>query len=636
MCGINGIIQYKSQYSKECLGTFISIMNNKIVHRGPDEEGTFIDENIGLGMRRLSIIDLNTGSQPIFNEDRSLIIVLNGEIYNYKTLKQDLVTKGHQFTTASDTEVVLHGFEEYGKQCFNRLKGMFAVAIYDLKHKKVILARDRTGEKPLYYYHDRNQLLFASELKSILATKLIEKAIDRKALNQYLQLTYIPAPLSIFQGILKLLPGHYMEVDSNGEIKVEQYWDVQFRDDTLIHDYEECKEKLRKTLFEVVEECMVSDVPIGTFLSGGIDSTIITGIASKISKKPIDSFTIGFHEKHFDESDRAKLAAELHLTNHHMSYLDYADAQGELDKIIGNMDEPFADSSAIPTYMVSKFARQHVKTVLTGDAGDELFGGYSKYLIGYYSDRYNKIPEWFRKHIIKKTAYMLSENTPLIRKVRKVIDNAESPIYEQRKNLMCLGFKAHEMSLLLQQGYRVGSSLELIDDYYKSKASNCDELSHALYTDFKVVLEGDMLVKVDRASMLNSLETRVPLLHKDMVELAARIPGRYKINAKNQKIILKDTFKDLIPQNLLNATKSGFGVPIGRWFQNELKEDLLNVLNQELIVKQGLFDYDYIKRILGEHFSSNRNRSSELWALYVFQKWYKNNMESAYNANKYS
>lgn len=601
-------------------------MNDKIFHRGPDDDGVYIHDNVGLGMRRLSIIDLTTGKQPIYNEDKSMIIVFNGEIYNYKSLKQDLSAKGHIFTTTSDTEVVIHCFEEYGNKSFKKLKGMFAFAIYDLAHNKMIVARDRAGEKPLYYYRDTNILLFASELKSIISSGMIKRNICKKALNQYLQLTYIPAPLSIFENVYKLLPGHYLEADSNGIVKMEQYWDVRYSNNELIYDFNLCKSKLRSTLFNAVEECMVSDVPIGAFLSGGIDSTIIVGIMSKISTRPIETFTIGYNDKQYDESNRAQATADFHKTKHHVFYLNYNDALPELNRILNNMDEPFADSSIIPTYMVSKYAKEYVKTVLTGDAGDELFGGYSKYLIGYYADKFNKIPKWLRENVIQKTIYALPDNTSIMRKVRKVIDNSDKAIFEQRRNLMCLGFKIEELSNLLKGDLIESDSINFIHNYYIRQLDPNNELSCALYTDFKVVLEGDMLPKVDKASMLCSLEARVPMLHKDVIELAAHIPGKYKINSRNTKIILKETFKDLIPKELLRAKKSGFSVPIGKWFQNELKEELLKSLNEVWIEKQGIFEFNYIKQILEEHFTLTKNRSSELWLLYVFQKWYKENL----------
>lgn len=623
MCGINGLIYFKQKKSIEENKKLINAMNDAIIHRGPDEEGVYVSKHVMLGMRRLSIIDLSDGHQPIYNEDRSLVTVFNGEIYNYKKLRDQLIGKGHVFKTNSDTETIIHCYEEYGLKCFEKLNGMFAIAIYDIKQKKLILARDRAGEKPLYYSKDNNKFCFASELKSMLGTNLIKKEINKKALNQYLQLTYVPAPLTMFQNVYKLQAGHYLVLE-NQELIDKQYWDVKYNDVRLIESYDECKKQLRKTLFNAVEECLVSDVPVGTFLSGGIDSTIITGIASKISGKSLDSFTIGYHDKQYDESDRVKLASELHHTKSHIFFLDYEDALPELDKLIGNLDEPFADSSYIPTYMVSKYSKQYVKTVLTGDAGDELFGGYSKYLIGYYADLYKKVPSWMRKHIIEKIIAHSPDTSTLSRKVRKVIRNSERDIFDQRIDLMCLGMNQINLKKLLKPEYSIDDSLANIDEYYHSQSKTKSELSKTLYTDLKIILEGDMLTKVDRASMFASLETRVPMLHKDVIELAARIPDKYKINRKNTKIILKDTFSDLIPDKLLNASKRGFGVPVGEWFRKELKNELASTFEKNRVNDMGIFQFDEIEKLINDHQSGKKNNSSILWALYVLHKWYEN------------
>ena len=620
MCGINGIIDFSQHFDSHKIQNLLEIMNNTIVHRGPDESGMRISYPVGLGMRRLAIIDLSTGSQPISNEHDDVTIILNGEIYNYKSLRIELEIKGYKFRTQSDTEVVLQAYLEYDTECFALLKGMFALAIYDARKQKVVLARDRAGEKPLYYYKSDHYMVFASELKSILATDLLRKKISKLALNQYLQLTYIPAPLTIYNDVYKLLPGHYLEISLSGSLTKNQYWDVSYEENNLITDYDQCKRILRETLFNAVEETLVADVPVGTFLSGGIDSTIITGIAHKISGKQLDSFTIGYHQKQFDESNRAKLSSEMHHTNHHVYYLDFNDALSELDKLILNLDEPFADSSYIPTYMVSKFAREHVKTILTGDAGDELFGGYSKYLIGYYINQYNRLPPWARD-AFKHMLFKIPDRFAFTRKARKVVNNFGTDIFDQRLSLMCLGFKHNEIKQLLTEEYQVDNSLDFITKYYDNQAETTDELSRALYTDFKVVLEGDMLTKVDRASMLASLETRVPLLHKEVVELAAKIPSKYKINTKNTKIIFKDTFRDLIPKELFNASKKGFGVPIGEWFKHELRDDLIRVLDPEKIETQGIFNSEYVVRIIDEHLHEKVNRSSELWTLYVLERY---------------
>lgn len=625
MCGINGYLQFKRNKTTSEMEQIAASMNEAIFHRGPDEFGVYADADAAISMRRLSIIGLFDGRQPIFNEDKSLLIVFNGEIYNYKALKSEMESKGHTFYTHSDTEVVLHLYEEYGKQAFNRLNGMFAAAIYHIREKKLVLVRDRAGEKPLHYYMDDTRFVFSSELAGLFSGTDIPKAIDQTALNQYLQLTYIPAPLTIYQNVYKLPAASVMEVDGQGNFSIEPYWQLTYDRDALIGDYEACRRALREQMFQAVEGCMVADVPVGAFLSGGIDSSIMVGIMSKISRMPVETFTIGYKEKQFDESGLAKETAELNGTHHHTMLLDYSDALDALDTIIHRLDEPFADSSAIPTYMVSKFAAGTVKTVITGDGGDELFAGYQKYLIGHYSDMLKKMPAFITDGVLKKVVYALPDKTALSRKMRKVLDNVHKTTFEQRKNLICLGFKDNEVAALLSGKIQSQNALNFIQDYYDTFKDAADEISRAQYTDFKLVLEGDMFHKVDRMSMLNSLETRTPFVSKAIVELAARIPSEYKIKKTDTKIILKDTFKDLVAPNVLAGKKHGFSVPIGKWLAGPLKGQLDALTDRDFVAEQGLFEYDYIQSMIGEHVTEKRNRFSELWLLFVFQSWYQRN-----------
>ncbi len=536
-----------------------------------------------------------------------------------------MIQKGHTFYTHSDTEVVLHLFEEYGKQAFNKLNGMFALAIYYIHEKKLILARDRAGEKPLHYYIDETRFVFSSELAGFFSGTDIPKDIDLPALNQYLQLTYIPAPLTIYKNVFKLPAASMMEVDISGNFSIEPYWELNYDRKALIGDYDECKRQLRERLFKAVEGCMVADVPVGAFLSGGIDSSIMVGIMSRLSKNPIETFTIGYKERQFDESGLAKVTAERNGTHHRTLLLDYDDALEAVDTILNRIDEPFADSSAIPTYMVSKFAAEHVKTVITGDGGDELFAGYQKYLIGHYSDMLKKMPTCLTDGILKKLVYALPDKTALSRKMRKVMDNVHKTTFEQRKNLICLGFKDDEIPSLLIERNQTQDALDFIKDYYDAFADTTDEISRAQFTDFKLVLEGDMFHKVDRMSMLNSLETRTPFVSKDIAELAARIPSEYKIKRTDTKIILKDTFKDLVAPEVLTGKKHGFSVPVGKWLAGPLKDTLDELTNRDFVLEQGLFENDYIQTVITEHMTNKKNRFSEIWLLFVFQSWYKRN-----------
>lgn len=623
MCGVNGIIDFNKKLDFADKNNKINAMNNKIIHRGPDSDGIFVNDDVALGMRRLSIQDVSNGNQPIFNEDSTLLIFFNGEIYNFKNLRETLLAKGYCFRTQTDTEVVLHAYQEYGIECLKKFDGMFAFVIYNIETKETFIARDRSGEKPLYYSRINEKFIFASELKSILVLDEIKREIDKDALRAYFQLTYIPAPLSIFKDVYKLEAGSYIII-KNGEIQVDHYWDMQYSNNKLIENYEECKGELRKALFESVSDRMIADVPIGAFLSGGIDSNVIVGIMSKLSDRKIDTFTIGFQEKQYDESNRSIIASKFHDTNHHLFCLNYDEALCELDNIISNIDEPFADSSLIPTYFVSREARKTVKVVLTGDAGDELFAGYSKYLIDYYENIYKKVPKFLRKGIFEKILKHVPDNSSIIRKVKKVVKNSNNDLMSSRKSLICLGLSDLEIEDLFVDKYENNYLDRKFKDSYTKYAGDADELSQTLYADYKIVLEGDMLTKVDRASMLASIETRVPMLSHNVIEVASRIPSHYKINAKKQKIILKDAFSDLIPTQLLAASKSGFSVPVDNWLRDELKEDLERLLDDNLILDQGLFYVNTIKKLKEEHYSYKENRKSELWALYIFQKWFFN------------
>ncbi len=624
MCGINGfaVVNGSEKIKNE---ERLRMMNSKIYHRGPDDSGIYADDHVAIGMTRLSIIDLSTGKQPISDAGGRWQIVFNGEIYNYKTIRESLIKKGYTFRTSTDTEVILYAYIEYGENCLKMLKGMFAFAIYDSSDGSLFIARDRAGEKPLYYTRTDNQFVFASEMKSIIAAGNLKKDIDRTALAQYLMLTYIPAPLTILQNVYKLPAAHYMRVTKELDICIKPYWDVIYDKENQILDYSECKKQLREVMYRAVEDCMIADVPVGAFLSGGVDSTVVAGIMADISPVPINTFTIGFKDKAYDESTLAEITAKKMKSNHHVHFIDYDDMLVNLDVLLENMDEPFADNSLIATFIVSEIARKDVKVVLTGDSGDEQFGGYERYLIGYYSDIYNKIPKWLRKNIFEKIVYTVPDKTPASRKVRKVIANANEDIYTQRVNMMCLGARgAAGLGRLLR--YECKEPLSFIYDYYSKYACSASELDCTLYMELKTVLEGEMLCKVDRASMLASLETRVPMLYPDVIELAARIPAKYKINARNKKVIFKDTFSDIIPSELVNAPKRGFSIPMAGWLRNELKEDLLNTLNENDVEEQGLFDYGCIRELIEKHLSAREDNSGILWALYVFEKWYGNYM----------
>lgn len=628
MCGINGFIQFQGSYSPGSMKDIVHRMNERIIHRGPDSEGLYADETCALGMRRLAVIDVDNGSQPIWNADRTMMIVFNGELYNFRELKKMLTDKGCVFKTNSDTEVALVGFETYRFDFFSMMEGMFALAIYDVRNKKWILARDRIGEKPLYYYKNDSYFLFSSELKSILGSGLVPKQIDEKGLSQYFQLSYIPAPKSIIKDVHKLMPATYMVLSRDGELKSNKYWELKINSDPIYTDYAACKKMLREAVFSSVEKRMISDVPLGAFLSGGIDSTVIVGVMSALSRERVNTFTIGFEEKEYDETDLAGIVARRNNTNHHVFCLNWDEAFGDVMTVLSNIDEPFADPSLLATYAVSKMAREYVTVVLTGDAGDELFAGYNKYLVTDYSRRYNALPRFVRKGIIEPAVKLMPTDRSLTRKAYKVIDNARKDVFSQQKSVMYLGFEPTEASKLMP-GIAVGE-LKMVDENYQYLL-DADEKKRAQYVDLKVLLEGDMLAKVDRASMRASLETRVPLLDSRIVELAFNMPTRFKIRNAERKIIFTDTFQEFIPSELLKAPKHGFDVPIDRWLKRELKTQLERFSGNAFVSEQGLFDAGFVSELVSTQSTIRSNRTRKLWTYFVFQYWYENVFVNAPN-----
>lgn len=618
MCGINGIVQFRKKWDRETLGSLVHRMNERIIYRGPDSEGLYSDDACGLGMRRLSIIDVAGGSQPIWNETKDICIVFNGEIYNFQALRDDLLAKGHVFATRTDTEAILHGYEEYGTGVFDRLEGMYAVAIYDKPHRQWVLARDRFGEKPLYYYMTSDALIFGSELQSLLSTGEIPKEIDRAGLSAYFQLTYIPAPLCIIHNVKKLPAAHYMVVKEGGTCRMERYWQLDIRQRTDM-SYEDAKARLRELFTQSVASKMVSDVPLGAFLSGGLDSSTVVATMAGLSSSPINTFTVGMDDPRTDESLLAKQVADRYHTRHTRLRMNWDEAIRDIDTIFDHMGEPFADSSLIATHAISKQAGQFVKVVLTGDAGDELFAGYDKYLIQYYSEKYNALPGLARRAVAGPGLALLPKDRGLYRKAKKVVSAATLPFPGQQKWLMSLGFKADECGRLFKDSLPAG--IQPVDELYAKDYNTINMQKITQYVDLHVVLEGDMLAKVDRGSMLASVETRVPMLSQELVEFVFSLPSEWKISGKKKKIIFRDTFGDVLPPDLLTAPKSGFGVPIGQWLRTELRSDLERYSSTSYLEAQGLFNAPYIQKIVSDHLSGRENRSSELWTFYAFQRW---------------
>ncbi len=627
MCGINGFLTFnkKIQFSDR-----LATMNNLIFHRGPDSSGEFIfnDDNfsIAMAMRRLSIIDLDSGSQPMFSDDQSIAIVFNGEIYNFPILKEALITQGVVFKTNSDTEVILRLYEQEGPISFGKLDGMFAFSIFDKTLGKVFIARDFFGEKPLYYTHNNNEFLWASELKSIISVLNERPEIDSVGLSLYFQLTYIPAPYTIYEGINKLEANHYIELNCN-----ENSYSIFeiFRTETSfsIQSVNEAKKITHDLVNKSVLSRSISDVPLGTFLSGGVDSSIISLCLSQQKNYKIETFSIGFEKKSFDESDKSREVSKLINSSHHEFIISEKDLTSNIDEIILNFDEPFADSSALATYLVSQKSKKHVKVALTGDGGDEVFGGYNKYYIGKINHKYTSIiPHGVHLKILPLVNKLMSskQDTRGVRfKINKLFNsiNYERDFYY---NIISLGFSEVETKTIL----RANNFEPDILAYYKGKIrEKSDSISHFRSIDKHLSLEGDMLVKVDRTSMLASLECRAPFLNKELWDLTNQLPDSYLINGWDKKHLLKEAFKDYFPKGFLNKSKKGFGVPVGDWLRSDLRSELLSYIDKSFIDKQKIFEVGVISKIVEDHLNLKKDNTFKVWTFFCFQKWYKKTYE---------
>ena len=671
-------------------------MANAMIQRGPDAEGFWNDEHVGLAHRRLSILDLSTGQQPMVSGD--LVVVFNGEIYNFLSIRRELEEAGVRFGTSSDTEVLLLGYRQWGmEQLLQKLEGMFAFALYDASNGITVIARDRFGEKPLYYGELGGVFYFGSEIKSLQAIGLGKK-IDKQALSLYLQLSYIPAPFSIYEEVRKLEAGCYITVGDT--ISYHRYYDVKeavkrkreelterLDRETAADQEEFIKSEIRRMLKRSVSEKMQSDVAVGTFLSGGVDSSIVSYLVKSVLEEsdkesestrikrdePLRTFSIGFAEKSFDESQRSGKMASVLGSEHYLRTLDYDDVLPQINDILGYFDEPFGDSSCLPSAAVAALAKEQVSVVLTGDCADELFGGYEKYLFSHYTHNWAKVPGFLQSGI-RRVVNALPTNprfNPLVRKFKKVDSLGRFSDSELSYRLMCMGFQPEELEELLvysvgtagqdgigiagQDGRESGFQNRVrIAGGEKGEVSSggdtaikgvtsevngtsvgggnlgstweegeSDFLNNSMLRDVQVVLEGDMLVKVDRMCMMHSLEARVPFLERELVEFALALPSDWKISGKERKWILRESFRGMMPDDILDNSKKGFGVPVDFWFRGPLKQELQRLLSKENIEKQGLFRWESVQRLVNEHLSGSHNHKGKLWNLFVFQHWYE-------------
>ena len=626
MCGIAGKLDFSGGGISQ---TLVSRMCAAIEHRGPDSRGIWCQGPIGLGMQRLAIIDVAGGDQPIFNEDGSVCTVYNGEIYNFPELKTELESRGHVFYTRSDTEVIVHLYEELGSDCVTKLRGMFAVAVYDERNQKLLLARDRLGKKPLHYAVSEGRLLFGSEIKALLAEAPHLTQIDQEALLQYFYFGYIPDPATVFSGIRKLPPGCLLEYSSSG-LKIRSYWDVPAYGEVEPLSEEDCLKQLEEQLYEAVRIRLISDVPLGALLSGGVDSSIVVAFMARASARPVQTFSIGFAHQDFDEAQYARAVAQRFGTDHHELVVE-PNLQETLEILTRSLEEPFGDSSMIPTYHVTKMARQYVTVALSGDGGDELFAGYDRYLVNLSRRKFDSIPQWigrtFREGVYPHVATgvygrRLLFSASLASRDRYIDNVSHLPALDRERYLFSDDLLAWADKASPTQTFR-----EYFDD-----APASDLLSRMMYLDTKTYLTADVLAKVDRMSMANSLEVRCPLLDHVFVEHAASLPASWKLRHGQRKYILKKLAERVgVPREVLYRPKQGFAMPLSHWWRNELKNDMLQILLEPRTLQRGYFNARSVRVLVDEHIRARRDRSYEIWLLLILELWHRNFLEQTEN-----
>ncbi|AMV35944.1 asparagine synthase (glutamine-hydrolyzing) [Planctomyces sp. SH-PL62] len=640
MCGICGAV-----WSDPALALGedrLAAMMDRIVHRGPDDAGVHRDAHAALGFRRLAIVDLPGGRQPLSNEDGTVWTVFNGEIYNFPALRHRLEARGHTLRSTGDTEVLVHLYEDEGPAMFGLLRGMFALAIWDAPRRTLTLARDRMGQKPLLYRNHGGRLTFASELKALLALpeSEIPRRVDPAAVDQYLTLGYIPHPRTILQGVHKLPPGHFA-VWRDGGLRIERYWNPDWNLERR-RPFEEDAEELRATLDSAVREQMIADVPLGAFLSGGVDSTIIAGLMQRASTRPVKTFAIGFPDPAYDETAFAEAAAKA-IGTEHRTFRVEPEAWQTLPALARQFDEPFADSSALPTWHVARETRREVTVALTGDAGDELFGGYDRYRALALTELFQRLPVGARA-LGRMTARILPRSGKAksrLRALERVFERIDEPASRRYLGWMTTFDEDQRLALYADdQLDRLASYASGLDDPESAdpasildralaEASGRDVVTRAMACDLLTYLPGDLLHKVDMASMAHGLECRGPFLDHRVVELAAAMPidRKMRIRPGRSKVVLKRAFADLIPEPIRTRRKMGFGVPVGRWFRDELKSELTEVLLDRSTLERGLFRPDQIRNLVDEHTSGRREHGHRLWALLMLELWMRNHLD---------
>ena len=620
MCGIAGFAGIQDPL-------LLKAITDILVHRGPDDEGFYSDEHVSMGMRRLSIIDLAGGHQPIHNEDETVWVVFNGEIYNFKELREELIKKGHSFYTNTDTEVIPHLYEEFGEDCVHHLRGMFAFALWDKNRNQLLLARDRLGIKPLYYMMYDGKLVFASELKSLLAFERCPKEVDLNALLSFLTFLYIPSPDTIFKGIQKLSPGHLL-VYLKGEVTLKPYWDLSFPVEGERGREGEYCERVRQLMSEVVQLHLISDVPFGVFLSGGLDSSTIVACMAEVSSAPIKTFSIGYGEesKSYNELEYARMIAKHFGTEHH-EFILKPDMVQVIPKLVWHLDEPFADSSLISTYLVSKAAREHVAVALTGIGGDEVFGGYPRYLGARLAGSYEYVPHWVRRSLARAID-LLPESTQsrnLSGWAKRFIKGGL--MSERDRYISWVSFfDQQSLKSLMSESFRAEFETMDATDRHRYLYENnraLDSMGKIFYLDVKTYLPDDLLMMGDKMSMANSLELRVPFCDHRLLEYAATIPTELKFKGFRLKSLFKRSMASRLPQEILNRKKQGFMVPLAQWFRKDLKEFTQELLSEASIRKRGYFNPKYVHWMLDRHYTGRQNLTDQIFALLTLELWHR-------------
>jgi asparagine synthase (glutamine-hydrolysing) len=623
MCGIVGMVNLDGRAADQSL---LTRMNEAIHHRGPDEDGYYLKGNVGLAMRRLAIIDLAGGQQPIANEDRTCWIVFNGEIYNYRDLKAELERRGHRFRTDCDTEAIIHAYEEFGSDAPKHLRGMFAFAIWDERRRELFVARDRVGKKPLLYAKTAGAFVFGSEFSALLLHPSVGREVDRGAIHDYLSFTYVPAPLTAYRDIRKLEPGHSLTLKASGEFKTERYWQPDFSKKLKITE-EEAGERALALMRDAVRVRLMSEVPLGAFLSGGIDSSAVVALMAEESSTPVKTFSIGFEEEDFSELHHARRVAE-HVGAEHHEFVVRPDALEVLPTLVEHYGEPYADSSAIPTYYVSRETRRHVTVALNGDGGDECFAGYERYAAMSLSERYRRLPNVLREGVIRQAVGLLPSSElkrGRVRSLKRFLRAASLPPAERYMRWLC-AFDLDAKGELYTEKFRREN--EGLDGHrwlapWFARANGAGVVDATLLTDTMTYLPNDLLVKVDIASMAVSLEARSPFLDHHVIEFAASLPEKLKLRGLTTKYILKKTLAKLLPQENLKRAKMGFGVPVGHWFRGRMQGFLRENLLSGKSASRGLFRPESVRQLVELHTRGERDYTHQLWTLLMLELWFQ-------------